>query len=110
MIIDYSKMQATEIDGFKGGKGPFIMRCHADESCKIMKNILPPGASTGMHKHEGNCEVIYVLSGRGTFHIDGIVEEALPGQVHYCPNGSSHYMENISDEDLVFFAVVPELR
>ena len=40
----------------------------------------------------------------------GKVEKAVAGQVHYCPEGHSHYMENLTEKELVYFAVVPELR
>lgn len=110
MLIDFSEIPAVDIDGFKGGNGLFISRSFADETCKIMKNILPPGASTGLHEHTANCEVIYVLSGVATCYYDDIVETVGPGQVHYCPKGHAHYMENKGTEDLVFFAIVPELR
>ena len=33
-----------------------------------MYSTLRPGASTGLHTHEGNCEIIYVVSGTATFH------------------------------------------
>ena len=49
----------------------------------------------------------------GTFtwcHYDDVVETVGPGQVHYCPKGHAHYMANDGTEDLVFFAIVPELR
>lgn len=110
MVIDFSKIPAANIDGFKGGKGLFVCRAFGDDTCKIMKNILPAGASTGLHTHETNCEVIYVLSGVATCHYDDVVETVGPGQVHYCPKGHTHYMANNGTEDLVFFAIVPELR
>lgn len=110
MIIDFSEINPVDIDGFKGGKGILTARNYVDEQCKIMKHVLAPGASTGLHRHEGNCEIIFVLSGEATIHYDGKVEKAVPGQVHYCPEGHSHYMENLTDKELVYFAVVPELR
>ena len=74
MVIDFSKIPAANIDGFKGGKGLFVCRAFGDDTCKIMKNILHAGASTGLHTHETNCEVIYVLSGVATCHYDDVVE------------------------------------
>ena len=47
-----------------------------------------------------------VISGIATFHYDDHVEECRAGQCHYCPEGHSHYMENLTDHDLVYFAVV----
>lgn len=110
MIIDFKEIAPNHIDGFKGGKGELIARNHVDDDCKIMRHTLVPGASTGLHKHEGNCEIIFILKGTATFHYDGKIESASAGQVHYCPRGHEHYMENLTDSNVEYFAVVPELK
>ena len=78
------------------------------EKVKIAYSTLRPGSSSGYHVHEQNSEIIFVISGTATFHYDDTVEEVRAGQCHYCPMGHSHYMENLTDHDLVYFAVVPE--
>lgn len=108
MVIDFDKIPEAHIDGFKGGKGRLDTRNFVDDKVKIMYSTLRPGASTGLHKHEGNCEIVFVVSGIATFHYDDTVETVRAGQCHYCPEGHSHYMENLTDHDLVYFAVVPE--
>ncbi len=108
MIIDFDKIPEAHLVGFKGGKGLLDTRNYTDDKVKIMYSTLRPGASTGMHRHDGNCEIIFVVSGELTFHYDGVVEVARTGQVHYCPQGHSHYMENLTDHDAVYFAIVPE--
>lgn len=106
MIIDFDKIPEVHIDGFKGGKGRLDTRNYDDGKEKIMYSTLRPGASSGSHVHEGNCEIVFVISGIATFHYDDQVEECRAGQCHYCPEGHSHYMENLTDHDLVYFAVV----
>lgn len=108
MIIDFDKIKEAHIDGFKGGKGSLDTRNFVDDKVKIMYSTLRPGAATGLHTHEGNSEVVFVISGIATFHYDDRIEEARSGQVHYCPMGHSHFMENNTDHDLVYLAVVPE--
>jgi quercetin dioxygenase-like cupin family protein len=108
MIIDFEKITEAHLEGFKGGKGKLDTRNYVDDKVKIMYSTLRSGASTGLHTHEGNCEVIFIVSGTATFHYDDSVEECRAGQVHYCPEGHSHYMENLTDHDLVYFAIVPE--
>ena len=110
MIIDFKNIAPKTIEGFKGGKGELVARNFTDNDCKIMRQTLKPHASTGLHKHETNCEIIFVLSGTATLHYDGITETATAGQAHYCPKGHEHYMENLTDDDVEYFAVVPELR
>ena len=108
MVIDFEKIAEAHLEGFKGGKGKLDTRNYVDDKVKIMYSTLRPGASTGLHTHEGNCEIIYVVSGTATFHYDDVVEEVRQGQVHYCPMNHAHYMENLTDHDLVYFAIVPE--
>ncbi len=108
MVIDFEKIEEVTIEGFRGGKGELHARNYMDDKCKIMRHVLKPGASSGLHSHEENCEIIYVLDGVATCHYDGNVEEVYPGQVHYCPMGHSHFMVNNGEKDLLYFAVVPE--
>lgn len=108
MVIDFEKITEVRAMDFKGGHGPLDSRNFCDDRVKIMYSTLRPGSSTGLHTHEANSEVIYVVSGEATFHYDGAVEVVRTGQCHYCPQGHAHYMENLTDHDLVYFAVVPE--
>ena len=110
MTIDFDEIAPKSIDGFKGGKGELIVRNYEDSDCKIMRHTLTPGASSGLHRHTGNCEIVFVLKGTATFHYDGHTETVTAGQVHYCPKGHEHYMENLTDSNVEYFAVVPELR
>ncbi len=93
---------------FKGGHGELDTRNYVDRKNKIMMSRLKPGASSGYHSHDQNSEIVYIISGRGHFCYDGEVESFVAGDVHYCPMGHSHAMFNDGDEDLVYFAIVPE--
>ena len=108
MIIDYDKIKEEAIQDFKGGEGELDTRNFVDEKCKIMMSRLRSGASSGYHKHEGNCEIVYIISGKGHFIYDGKEEKVEAGDVHYCPMNHSHAMFNDGKEDLVYFAIVPE--
>ena len=58
MVIDFNDLDEQTIEGFKGGKGTLVTRNFADDKCKIMLSTLKPGASTGLHTHVDNCEVV----------------------------------------------------
>ena len=108
MIIDFNAMEETILHHFKGGEGDTIARLYTDELGKIMAGMLKPGCSIGLHTHDTSSEVIYILRGKAFFLYDDGTEETAAGGCHYCPKGHSHSMINRSDEDLVYFAVVPE--
>ena len=109
MRIDFSAQPETVVPGFKGGQGQALIRKFQDPAMGgIVHLTLTPGSSIGLHTHQGNCEVVFVISGTATFHYDDSVEEVRAGQVHYCPMNHAHYMENLTDHDLVYLAIVPE--
>ena len=108
MVIDFNGIEAERLPHFKGGEGEYIAKRFGDDKTKIMLGRLEPGSSIGLHTHETNCEIIYIISGEGSFIYDDTTEKALPGQCHYCPKGHTHSLINNGSEDVVFFAVVPE--
>ena len=108
MIVEFDKMDWKENPGFKGGDGIFCNKMFEDGVNKMMQGKLPAGASIGYHKHEGNCEMIFILEGEGTVLYDDVKTPIKAGQCHYCPEGHSHSLINSSNDDLFFCAVVPK--
>lgn len=108
MILSFAQMEETPMPQFKGGEKTTYAKMHVDAQNRIMRSRLEPGASIGPHTHEGNSEVVYILSGSGKALYDGGEERLNPGDCHYCPEGHSHSIINDGTEDLVFFAVVPQ--
>ena len=109
MILDFNTIPANAVPHFKGGEGEAIVRKFDDPRMgAVVQLTLPAGSSIGLHTHETNCEVIYILSGTGKVLCDGVYEPLAPGACHYCPKGHAHSLINDSDGDLTFFAVVPE--
>ncbi|MBQ2554263.1 MAG: cupin domain-containing protein [Prevotella sp.] len=108
MIIDFDKIEAQFIDHFKGGEGTLETYNYCDEDNKIMYSRLKPQSNSGLHRHEGNSEIMFILSGEGHFVYDDTEEPATAGTVHYCKRGHSHALYNDGDTDLVYMSVVPE--
>ena len=108
MKILFNEMEDTVLEHFQGGEGRFVPKMFNDGTNKIMRGKLEPGCSVGMHVHTGTSEIVFVLSGEGKMYLpDGTVEALLPGDCHYCPEGTGHSFHNEGDVDLIFFAVVP---
>ena len=69
--------------------------------------VLPAGASIGWHIHEGETEPFYILKGEGTFiDNDHVAHTVHPGDVCMIAEGEGHSMENNSDSDLEFMALI----
>jgi len=107
MLLKFDEMENKVLPGFKGGKGQLVANMFIDADNKILRGTLAPGCTIGLHEHENNSEVIYILSGTGKALCDGETELLAPGDCHYCPDGFSHTLINDGNEDLVFLAVVP---
>ena len=110
MLIDFSAIPESVIPNMRGGEKEACMRTFQDGMCKIMQGRLVPGASIGLHTHESNYEVIYIVSGHGTMLCDGERETLGPGDCSYCPQGHSHSLMNTGTENLAFFAVLPNRK
>jgi len=108
MIIDFNQISETILPRFYNGEKEVAARIYKDEKNRILCGKLAPGASIGAHVHESSSEIIYILQGTGKVLYDGKYEEVRAGLCHYCPKGHEHSLINDSDEDLIFFAVVPE--
>ena len=108
MLLDFDKIEEKVIPQFRGGEKETVTRMFTDPQVKIMRGKLAPGASIGLHTHETNSEIIYILEGEGKVLCDGAYESVEAGICHYCPKGHEHSLINDSQADLLFFAVVPE--
>ena len=107
MTLNYKDIPLEILPRLRDGSGDTLARRVRDENGLIMHGTLPPGASIGVHTHEGNYEVMYFISGTGKVIDDGVEIPVGPGSIQYCLTGHSHSTVNTGDEDLVFFAVVP---
>ena len=114
MIIRFDEMEVSVLQNFKGGKKHLAANMFFDGTNRILKGRLEPGASIGVHAHEGSCEMIFIIEGTGSMYEktpDGC-ESTSPvsaGDCLYCPEGHTHSLINSSaEDDLVFYAAVPK--
>jgi uncharacterized cupin superfamily protein len=63
-------------------------------------DILPPGSSIGVHRHTGDQEYYYIVSGCGVMTLDGKEHEVSAGDITAVFPGGSHGLANRSDKDL----------
>ena len=108
MKIQFDQLPEKRLENFWGGEGALCAKMYVDEQTKILRGVLAPGHSIGYHIHDTSSEIIFFLSGSGKTVTDGAEEAVAAGECHYCPKGHEHRLINDGDEDLVFFAVVPQ--
>ncbi len=67
---------------------------------------IPAGSSIGFHRHDGEEEIFYILSGSGVVNDDGTSTRVGPGDAVLTGGGAGHAIENQGDEPLELMAVI----
>ncbi len=92
-----TKMYLSHLKDFPGINQKLRMYAQVD---------LLPGESVEYHMHIDECEIYYILSGKGLYNDNGQTVEVLPGAVTYTPSGEGHGIKNIGEETLSFMALI----
>lgn len=75
---------------------PFVLR----------KRVLHKGAGIGLHPQHKD-EIYYIVSGQGSYVLDGKQYDVRAGHALLTRKGSSHALQQVGDEDLVVLLVYP---
>ena len=70
------------------------------------KAVLQPGASVGYHKHEGESEYYFILSGTGVYNDNGTEIPVKEGDITFTPGGTGHGITNNGDLPLEFMTLI----
>ncbi|MBH1834821.1 GDSL-type esterase/lipase family protein [Stenotrophomonas maltophilia] len=82
---------------FAGEKDlPFVLR----------KRVLHKGAGIGLHPQHKD-EIYYIVSGKGSYVLDGTQYDVSAGDALLTRKGSSHALQQVGDEDLVLLLAYP---
>lgn len=112
-MIKRMEDMAKEIrERMRGGKGSVQIQhiFTQDEltgKCRLFARVtLEPGCSIGIHNHDREEEIYYIISGKATVDDNGNVQELRPGDAVITGNGAYHAIENTGTEELVLMAVI----
>lgn len=112
MIRKRHQMLIERREKMRGGPGYINVHhiFHKDEIkaktrlCAIL--TIPPGSGIGLHQHEGEDELFFVLSGSGTID-DGSTQSTVEtGDAILTGNGASHSVLNTGKVNLEILAVI----
>lgn len=112
MFKKADQMGVTLEPGLKGGRGTtrvvdILTKEEMAGTGRLFGiSIIPPGGSIGYHRHTGDFEVYYILSGKARVTLDGEVRVIGPGDMTMCEDGHTHGIENIGDDELRYLAVI----
>ena len=91
-------------ENVRGGEGTLVFHDFllAEESFGAGKlfsrTVIPSGCSIGEHRHEGEFEAYYVLSGAVEVLEGGEWRKLNRYDTHICANGESHALRNTGEE------------
>jgi uncharacterized cupin superfamily protein len=66
----------------------------------IHDDIIPPGVTIGIHRHQDDEEYYYILSGQGVMTLDGQRYPVKPGDITAVFSQGEHGLENTSSEEM----------
>ena len=112
-MIRKQQDQKVESKCIRGGKGEVEMHLIAEGVDELYgkgrlfnRMVVAPGNSIGEHKHEGDNEIFYFLSGTGEYNDNGTIVEVGPGDTTVCNDGELHALVNTGDVPLEFIALI----
>ncbi|MDR2798601.1 MAG: cupin domain-containing protein [Treponema sp.] len=111
MIIQRNDMKVEYKERMREGKGTVTVTHWVDESTQqharlLAELSLPPGASIGLHQHNGETEYFCILAGTGVVNDDGKETLVRPGDVVITGNGASHSISNSGTVPLVLHGII----
>ena len=114
MLFRHSPEMTTQHnEQMRGGRGTVTVKhlLNPDELLgkgRLFAELtLPPGASIGLHRHEGDSEAFYVLRGTGHYRDNDAAGFAVTaGDVVRVDDHDSHSIENVGDEPLVLIGLI----
>lgn len=96
--------------GPHGGAGPTtaypFFTDVADLPFVLRKRVLHKGAGIGLHPQHKD-EIYYIVSGQGSYVLDGKQYDVGPGHALLTRKGSSHALQQVGEEDLVVLLAYP---
>jgi quercetin dioxygenase-like cupin family protein len=74
-----------------------------DRELRFSRAVIEPGGHVGLHSHQGDPTIVYLLSGVLTnHHDDGTTEEFRPGEVFAEFGPRAHWVENKGSAPVTF--------
>ena len=114
MILRVNNRDVLKQEKPKGGRGfmesfPYKEVEGIKGEIKMFSVInLNKDSKVGFHKHEHDNEIYLMLDGRAVINDNGSEDILNPGDMMVTLKGESHSIENTSDTNIVFLAVIIE--
>lgn len=112
MIKSSEEMRRSSVTALRGGVGELYQQ-HILESSETGGRTdlfcvftVEPGRTIGLHTHDTNAEVYYVLEGELEVNQNGTPHTVKAGGVVFTADGESHSVANKTDRTAKFLAII----
>lgn len=112
-MVRFKKDQQVEFRCIRGGIGEAEMHkiLTGEEELygkgRMFNHIyLAPGNSIGIHQHDGDNEIYYILKGTGEYNDNGTIMQINAGDTTICNDGETHGLVNNGTETLEAIALI----
>ena len=106
MRINLNEIEEVEMHNYKQGEGVVRSKIVLDGYRKLMHHTIKKGSSVGLHRHEDEHEIIYILSGKASIKLEDEKYELGDHEFFVVKPMKNHSITNEHDEDLVFISIV----
>ncbi|MFE4513115.1 cupin domain-containing protein [Kitasatospora sp. NPDC056783] len=102
---------AATVHGVHGAAGRTHWKCFAGRrqlaspTEAVEWASIPPGGTSGEHRHTRTEEIYLVLRGHGVFLFNGLPHPVSPGSLALTASGNAHGLRNTSDTDLDWWVI-----
>lgn len=72
------------------------------DAISVKQELMPPDTAEKLHYHEKATQLFYILKGRATFSIDGVITELREQQGIEIAASQQHFIANHNHSDLEF--------
>ena len=113
MLFRHSpEMMTQHNEHMRGGQGTVTVKHLLKPDEMLGKGRLfaeltvPPGASVGLHRHDGDVEAYYILQGKGRYQNDDESFDVTAGDLTLVDNLHCHGIENTGEEPLKLIGLI----
>jgi len=113
LVIKRAFQMENEIrENMRDGKGAIkithiLRQIQMTGKCRFFGRMtINPGCSIGLHVHDNEEEIYYILKGHGVVEDNGIKQEVDEGDVILTGGGASHSIENTTNEPLEVMGII----
>jgi mannose-6-phosphate isomerase-like protein (cupin superfamily) len=110
-FVSIEEVNPQTLKGNHGGMGPIEFRrllAQSDFETHIDfvdYTVIPPGSTIGLHEHNGNEEIYFIVTGKPRISVNGQERRLERGSIAVVRSGQTHQLVNDTNENVAIFVI-----